>query len=69
MLRCCRIKDRDAVVKQLGDRFKAQPAEIVDRVTALQDELKAIGKALAAAPACRGRLRAWWNSSASRRQL
>jgi len=30
------LNERDAVVKQLGDRFKAQPAEIVDRVVALQ---------------------------------
>jgi len=39
------------VVKQLGDRFKAQPGEIVERVVALQDELKSTGKALAAAQA------------------
>ena len=45
------LNERDAVVKQLGERFKAQPAEIVDRVTALQVELKATGKALAAAQA------------------
>lgn len=45
------LNERDAVVKQLGDRFKAQPAEIVDRVAALQDELKATGKALAAVQA------------------
>ena len=45
------LNERDAVVKQLGDRFKAQPAEIVDRVTSLQEELKATGKALAAAQA------------------
>ncbi|MCS5700277.1 alanine--tRNA ligase [Cyanobium sp. FGCU-52] len=43
------LNERDAVVKQLGERFKAQPGEIVDRVAALQDELKASGKALAAA--------------------
>ncbi len=43
------LNERDAVVKQLGDRFKAQPAEIVERVAALQEELKATGKALAAA--------------------
>ena len=43
------LNERDAVVKQLGDRFKAQPSEIVDRVAALQEELKATGKALAAA--------------------
>ena len=43
------LNERDAVVKQLGERFKAQPGEIVERVAALQDELKATGKALAAA--------------------
>ena len=41
------LNERDAVVKQLGERFKAQPSEIVDRVAALQEELKATGKALA----------------------
>ena len=45
------LNERDAVVKQLGDRFKAQPGEIVERVVALQDELKTTGKALAAAQA------------------
>ena len=45
------LNERDAVVKQLGERFKAQPGEIIERVTALQDELKATGKALAAARA------------------
>ncbi len=45
------LNEREAVVKTLGDRFKAQPGEIVDRVLALQDELKATGKALAAAQA------------------
>ena len=43
------LNERDAVVKVLGDRFKAQPAEILDRVSALQDELKATSKALASA--------------------
>jgi alanyl-tRNA synthetase len=43
------LNERDAVVKQLGERFKAQPGEIVERVAALQEELKASGKALAAA--------------------
>jgi alanyl-tRNA synthetase len=43
------LNERDAVVKQLGERFKAQPGEIVDRVATLQDELKATGKALAGA--------------------
>ena len=41
------LNERDAVVKVLGDRFKAQPAEILDRVNALQEELKATSKALA----------------------
>jgi alanyl-tRNA synthetase len=39
------------VVKALGDRFKAQPEEIVERVTGLQEELKASQKSLAAARA------------------
>ncbi|MBD2424044.1 alanine--tRNA ligase [Cyanobium sp. FACHB-13342] len=43
------LHEREAVVKQLGERFKAQPGEIVERVSALQEELKATGKALAAA--------------------
>jgi alanyl-tRNA synthetase len=43
------LNERDVVVKQLGERFKAQPGEIVERVAQLTDELKATGKALAAA--------------------
>ncbi|MBM5788973.1 MAG: alanine--tRNA ligase [Cyanobacteria bacterium M_DeepCast_200m_mx_001] len=43
------LNERDAVVRQLGDRFKAQPGEIVERVAQLQEELKASQKALAAA--------------------
>ncbi|MBU6251318.1 MAG: alanine--tRNA ligase [Cyanobacteria bacterium REEB417] len=43
------LNARDAVVRQLGERFKAQPGEIIERVAALQDELKAAAKALAAA--------------------
>ena len=43
------LNERDAVVRQLGERFKAQPAEIVERVASLQEELKSTGKALAAA--------------------
>ena len=43
------LNERDGVVKQLGERFKAQPAEIVERVVQLADELKASQKALAAA--------------------
>ncbi|MCX5927944.1 MAG: alanine--tRNA ligase, partial [Cyanobium sp. LacPavin_0920_WC12_MAG_63_22] len=42
------LNERDAVVKRLGERFKVQPVEIVERVGALQEELKASGKALAA---------------------
>ena len=45
------LNERDVVVKQLGERFKAQPGEIVDRVSALQDELKATSKALQAVQA------------------
>jgi alanyl-tRNA synthetase len=45
------LNERDAVVRELGDRFKAQPAEIVERVSAMAEELKATGKALAAARA------------------
>ncbi len=43
------LKEREQVVRQLGDRFKVQPGEIVERVAALQEELRASGKALAAA--------------------
>jgi alanyl-tRNA synthetase len=43
------LNERDVVVKQLGERFKAQPGEIVELVSALQEEHKASGKALAAA--------------------
>jgi len=39
---------RDRVVRELGDRFKAKPEEVVDRVFALQEELKASQKELAA---------------------
>ncbi len=45
------LNERDAVVKQLSSRFKVQPPEIVDRVVALQEELKSTAKALAAAQA------------------
>ncbi len=37
---------RDAVVKELSDRFKVKPEEISDRVTGLQAELKATQKQL-----------------------
>ena len=43
------LQERELVVKALGDRFKAQPGEIVERIGALQEELKATAKALAAA--------------------
>ncbi len=45
------LNERDVVVRQLGERFKAQPGEIVDRVRALQDELKTTSKALQAVQA------------------
>jgi alanyl-tRNA synthetase len=45
------VAERDKVVRELGDRFKAQPAEIVERVAQLSEELKATGKALATARA------------------
>ncbi|MDX2241913.1 MAG: alanine--tRNA ligase [Leptolyngbyaceae cyanobacterium bins.302] len=37
---------RDAVVKDLSDRFKVKPEEIADRITILQNELKASQKQL-----------------------
>jgi alanyl-tRNA synthetase len=43
------LKEREAVVKPLAERFKAQPGEIVERVSQLAEELKATQKALAAA--------------------
>ena len=43
------VAERDRVVRELGDRFKAQPGEIVERVVQLSEELKATGKALTAA--------------------
>jgi len=43
------LQERELVVKALGDRFKAQPGEIVERIGALQEELKATAKALAVA--------------------
>ncbi|MEO1002359.1 MAG: alanine--tRNA ligase [Cyanobacteria bacterium J06638_7] len=45
------LRERDAVVRQLGERLKAQPGEIVERVAALQEEVRGSGKALAAARA------------------
>jgi alanyl-tRNA synthetase len=43
------LNERDAVVRALGERFKAQPGEIVERVAALQEELRSSAKALATA--------------------
>jgi alanyl-tRNA synthetase len=43
------LNEREAVVKPLAERFKAQPGEIVERVAQLAEELKATQKALAAA--------------------
>ncbi|MEB3331934.1 MAG: alanine--tRNA ligase, partial [Synechococcaceae cyanobacterium] len=43
------VQERDAVVRALGERFKVQPGEIVERVSALQEELRSTQKALAAA--------------------
>jgi alanyl-tRNA synthetase len=43
------LNERDGVVKALGERFKAQPGEIVERVATLQEELKGTQKALAVA--------------------
>ncbi len=40
---------RDQVVRELGDRFKVKPEEVVDRVNALQAELKDTQKQLVAA--------------------
>lgn len=37
---------REGIVRDLGDRFKAKPEEILDRVTALQEELKVSQKQL-----------------------
>lgn len=39
---------RDAVVRDLGDRFKAKPEELPERITALQTELKTTQKQLEA---------------------
>ncbi len=43
------LKERDAVVRALGDSFKVQPGEILERVSSLQDELKACARSLATA--------------------
>ena len=45
------LKVRDTVVKELGDRFKAKPEELPERITNLQQELKATQKQLEAVKA------------------
>lgn len=45
------LKVRDTVVKDLGDRFKAKPEELPDRITNLQQELKTTQKQLEAVKA------------------
>ena len=42
---------RDQVVRELGDRFKAKPEELPERITALQTELKTTQKQLEAVKA------------------
>ncbi|MBE9080406.1 alanine--tRNA ligase [Romeria aff. gracilis LEGE 07310] len=42
------LNSRDRVVRELGDRFKAKPEELVERVTQLQAELKSAQKDLSA---------------------
>ncbi len=44
------LNERDAVVRALGDRFKAQLGENVERLAAMQEELRGSHKALAAGP-------------------
>jgi alanyl-tRNA synthetase len=41
------LDERERVVRQLADRFKVQPGEIVERVAGLADDLKAANRALA----------------------
>ena len=38
------LNDRDHIVKELSETFKAQPIEIIDRVTSLQNDIKEITK-------------------------
>jgi len=45
------LQVRDTVVKDLGDRFKAKPEELPDRITNLQQELKTTQKQLEAVKA------------------
>ena len=53
------LNQRDEVVKALTERFKVQPTEILERVALLQEELKATGKALAAAREELALVKAW----------
>jgi alanyl-tRNA synthetase len=43
------LNERDRVVRELGERLRAQPGEIVERVKGLLEDVRAGGKALAAA--------------------
>ncbi|MCP9833999.1 MULTISPECIES: alanine--tRNA ligase [unclassified Cyanobium] len=43
------LRERDKVVRELADRFKAQPGEILERVAAQAEELRATAKELVAA--------------------
>ncbi len=43
------LRERDRVVRELADRFKAQPGEILERVALQAEELRATTKELAAA--------------------
>ena len=43
------LEVRDRIVKDLSDRFKTKPDDILDRVTSLQNELKAAQKELSSA--------------------
>jgi alanyl-tRNA synthetase len=45
------LKVRDQVVRELGDRFKAKPEELPERITILQNELKSTQKQLEQAKA------------------
>ncbi|MBW4531772.1 MAG: alanine--tRNA ligase [Aphanothece saxicola GSE-SYN-MK-01-06B] len=42
------LRERDRVVRELADRFKVQPGEILERVAAQADELRATAKELVA---------------------
>ncbi|WP_320666650.1 alanine--tRNA ligase [Prochlorococcus sp. MIT 1307] len=43
------LQERDGIVKELGERFKVKPNQIVGRVASLQNEVKSTMKALAVA--------------------